>query len=88
MDINTLKSYPHKQRQALSALLKSRKSYAQYLCRRQGGNKKSVPFIVRLRSCLASEQSSSEGLLATFFVLPSLRRTSRGGLTTGKWRVR
>ncbi|WP_193215902.1 hypothetical protein [Pseudoprevotella muciniphila] len=47
-----------------------------------------MPFIVRLRSCLASEQSSSEGLLATFFVLPSLRRTSRGGLTTGKWRVR
>lgn len=29
------------------------------------GTKKSVPFIARLRFCLASEQSSSEGLLAT-----------------------
>ena len=52
------------------------------------GWKKSVPFIVRLRSCLASEQSSSEGLLTTFFVRSSLHHTSHGWLTTGKWRVR
>ncbi|MBQ7056996.1 MAG: hypothetical protein IJM84_03515 [Bacteroidaceae bacterium] len=47
-----------------------------------------MPFIARLRSCLASEQSSSEGLLTTFFVRSCLRRTLRGRLTTDKWLVK